>query len=158
MGFIYCIGSTMLKDDHYKISMTLYQDEGKMQVYLRSRYGTAYGCSVNIAAFKRVGNPKLAEKLVHTALAEYHKGGKMYNCDLAIVQQALDNIPDTEEVAPRAARPTIPEAIKMFTNVQHEFIDDFFSVYDAEPSSDFVISLDVVTKWLNADKRPWSRR
>ncbi len=53
------------------------------------------------------------------------------------------------------------EFIKQFSNISNKFIDDFFSIYDEDNiqniDTEFVINLEVVTKWLKTDKSELKR-
>lgn len=55
-----------------------------------------------------------------------------------------------------AAKPklTTPQVLKLFTQVPHEFIDDFFSLYDREKivENPYIIDLDKLAKWLDVRK------
>lgn len=153
MGFLYCITSKILKINHYKIGMTLYKDEAKMIAYLLSRYGTAYGCCVNIVLFKQVGNPRVAEKNVQEALKQYCECGEIYNCELHIIQAAFDGIPETEDVV-SPQKLTVVEAIKKNTSVPHDFIDVFFASYDdAEQPNHPYLDLDVLAQFMGVNKK-----
>ena len=89
MGFLYCATSKILRRDHYKIGMTLCKDAHQLKQYLRKRYGTAYGCSVELATYKKVGNPRVSEKYVHKALMQYCQGGEVFNCSITIINYYL---------------------------------------------------------------------
>jgi hypothetical protein len=127
----------MLKDDYYKVGMTLCKDEATLRAYLRRRYGTAYGCCVHIMNFKQVGNPRIAEKHVHAQLKDYCKGGEMYCCDKNILQDALDSIPDTEEIVIKNNKLLLNTYIKKCSNIPHDFID-IISFDDASNSNHIV--------------------
>lgn len=48
---------------------------------------------------------------------------------------------------------SLQEYLKKYSTISSRFIDDFFSLYDRQTnSSDFVIDLDVLTKWLKSRK------
>jgi phage anti-repressor protein len=154
MGYIYCATSDVLKDDHYKVGMTLCKEEKKLISYLCKRYGTPYGCSVKLVTYKKVGNPRIAEKHVHTRLKEYCKGGEIFCCSVDIIQSALDSIADTDEVVPKEQKDKFLDAIRKHTDVPQEFVQDFFSIYEKDTlPTDFVINIDHVAKWLQASKQ-----
>jgi phage anti-repressor protein/predicted GIY-YIG superfamily endonuclease len=49
----------------------------------------------------------------------------------------------------------VTDVIKLFTQVPHKFVDDFFALYDERKSIDydgFTINLTMLAKWLNTDK------
>lgn len=144
MGFIYCITSKILRDDHYKIGMTICKDEHKLPQYFRSRYGTAYGCCVELTIYKKVGNPRVSESYVHNALMQYCKGGEIFNCTRDTIQKVFDSIPVTDEVI-IAGEDTI-----CTDKVPQTFIDDFFS--SSLNDSKFTINFDVVVNWLKIRK------
>lgn len=151
MGFLYCATSKILRPDHYKIGMTLCKDEQKLKQYLRKRYGTAYGCCVELTTYKKVGNPRVSEKYVHNALMQYCQGGEVFNCAIEIIQSVFDSVPATVEVT-TVVEDTItgPERVITCEKVPQAFIDDFFS--PALKNEKFTIDLDVVTIWLNSRK------
>lgn len=159
MCFLYCITSLVLRDDHYKIGMTLCKDEKTLLSYLKRRYGTSYGCSVKIVLFKKVSNPRIAEKYVHATLAVYCKGGEIYNCDTTLISNAFDSIPNTEQYH-NITKPKLPviEVIKKHTTIPHDFIDMFSSVYSPDVKEDkFVINIDSLVKWLSVQKDTLTR-
>ena len=152
MCFVYCITSSFLRDDHYKIGMTMCKDEGILRSYLIKRYGTAYGCCVNIILFKEVGNPRISEKYVHTALKKYCKGGEMYSCTVDIINDVFNSIPYTEMV--NKIKLSISEAIKKYTSIPDDFINDFLPLYQHDTKQDaFVINIDNIAKWLDVEKK-----
>jgi hypothetical protein len=43
------------------------------------------------------------------------------------------------------------EYLKKYTTISSKFIDDFFALYNHKTlDTDFVINLDILTKWLNS--------
>ena len=93
MGFIYCITSSVLQKNHYKIGMTSAIDECSMRSSLRNRYSAAYACDVNIVYFKEVRYHRRAEKHVHSKLSEYNIGGECFHCDKQCVIDVFDTLP-----------------------------------------------------------------
>jgi len=49
---------------------------------------------------------------------------------------------------------TVAQVIKLFTSVPHEFVDDFFSMYDRDDimNDGYSIDLEQLSKWLNTKK------
>ena len=47
---------------------------------------------------------------------------------------------------------SVPQVIKLFTNVPATFVDDFFLLYDPKDPSTFIVDLDVLSKWLDVAK------
>ena len=47
---------------------------------------------------------------------------------------------------------SVPQVIKLFTNVPATFVDDFFSLYDPKDPSTFIVDLDMLSKWLAVRK------
>jgi len=159
MGFLYGATSKVLRLDHYKIGMTLCKNEADLKIYLSKRYGTPYGCCVEIAIFKEVGNPRIAEKHIHNILKEYCVGGELYNCTLDIIQKAMDSVPETDVVVKESKSVlSVLEAVSKYTKVPQEFTHDFASLYDKNTlPTDFVVNLDLVAKWLNGSKHELSK-
>jgi phage anti-repressor protein len=155
MGYIYCATSDILKDDHYKIGMTLCKEEASLVSYLTKRYGTPYGCCVKLVTYKQVGNPRVAEKYIHSYLKTHCKGGEIFNCSIDIIQQGMDTIPETEQIAPKQKRDKFLDTVQKHTSVPQEFIKDFFPTYNAITPihTEFAIKLEAVVKWLDVNKR-----
>lgn len=49
---------------------------------------------------------------------------------------------------------TVAQVIKLFTTVPHDFVDDFFSLYDRNKitQDEFLINLEILSKWINVPK------
>ncbi len=49
---------------------------------------------------------------------------------------------------------TLKEFLKKYSTLSNEFIDDFYKIYDFNESdnNDFIVDLDIIAKWLNAEK------
>ena len=138
MGFIYCATSKVLKDDHYKIGMTVWCDQVNLEMYLRLRYGTAYGCAVELKYCKKVANTRFSENYVHEALHQYCQGGEIFHCPIEIIQQVFDSIPEKANVVKASFVPS--------AEMLPEFINVFFS-----PETK-TIDMDTVTTWLDCRK------
>jgi len=46
----------------------------------------------------------------------------------------------------------LADFLKMYSNINNKFIDDFFGLYDINSKMEFIVDLDKVSKWLNAKK------
>lgn len=46
------------------------------------------------------------------------------------------------------------EFLKKYYNLNNEFIDDFYNIYDFNETNnnDFIINLEIIIKWLNMKK------
>ena len=46
------------------------------------------------------------------------------------------------------------EFLKKYSNLNNEFIDDFYNIYDFNETNnnDFIINLEIIIKWLNMKK------
>jgi hypothetical protein len=154
MGYLYGVTTKLFRDDLYKLGMTLCKDEAELISYLTKRYNTPYGCLVEIVLFKKVGNPRAAEKHLQNSLKEYLAGGEVYNCAIEIIQKALDTVPETDEVVKKPTHLTVSEAVAKYTKVPREFVEDFGAIYDKDTlPTDFVVNVDQVAKWLHSSKR-----
>lgn len=49
------------------------------------------------------------------------------------------------------------DLVKLFTNVPHDFIDDFYDILDNNNTEIFSVNLDIASKWLNVEKRVLTR-
>jgi len=57
-----------------------------------------------------------------------------------------------------ATKLTLQDYLKKYSSISNSFIDDFFGLYNVKTTNnDFVIDLDIVSTWLNSQKRTLKR-
>jgi hypothetical protein len=49
---------------------------------------------------------------------------------------------------------SLKDFLKKYSTLSNEFIDDFYTIYDFNEynNNDFIINVDIVTKWLSSKK------